>query len=144
MNKIKIINGDSRSDGRGTVRFVNDFNLKGVKRFYQVENIDTKIIRGFHGHMVEAKYVYVVSGLILFCAVFLDNEKNPSKKQKVKKFLLKADKPQIVYVPPSFANGFKALESDTRVIFFSTLTLKQSLKDDYRFPFDYWGKDVWE
>lgn len=139
----KIINGNLRADERGVVKFVNDFNFETVKRFYQVENADLKIIRAFHGHMKESKYVYVVSGSILLCAVYLDNAKNPSKGNKVERFVLKASNPQIIHIPPSYANGFKALESSAKVIFFSTSTLEESMKDDYRFPPDYWGKEVW-
>lgn len=142
--KIKKIEGDLRKDERGVVKFVNDFKFEGIKRFYQIENADTEIIRAFHGHMKEAKYVYVVSGAILLCAVFLDSEKNPSKESKVERFILTADNPEIIYIPPSYANGFKSLEPNSKVIFFSTVILKESLKDDYRFPFDYWGKEVWE
>lgn len=144
MDKIKIIKGDFRKDERGVVRFVNDFTLKGVKRFYQVENANTKIIRAFHGHLKEAKYVYVASGSIKLCVVFLDDPVKPSKKNTVEKFILKAESPEIVYIPPQYTHGYKALEKGTKVIFFSTATLKESLVDDYRHPFDYWGKEVWE
>lgn len=142
--KVKKITGAISKDERGIVKFINEFNFKGVKRFYQIENADTKIIRAFHGHMKEAKYVYVASGAILLCAVFLDDAKNPSKGNKVERFVLKAGNPQIIYIPPSYANGFKAVESNTRVIFFSTATLKESIKDDFRFPPNYWGEDVWK
>lgn len=144
IKKVKIISGEVYKDKRGVLKFINKFNLSGIKRFYQVENTDTKIIRAFHGHMKESKYVYVVSGSILLCAVYLDNANNPSKGNKVEKFVLKASNPQIIHIPPSYANGFKALESSATVIFFSTSTLNESIGDDYRFPSDYWGKEVWE
>ena len=94
--------------------------------------------------MKEAKYVYVVTGSILLCTVLLDDGKSPSKDNKVERFILKAGEPQIVYIPPSYANGFRALEPNSKVIFFSTVTLEESQKDDFRFPADYWGKKVWE
>src|SRR3989344_4039195 len=98
----KIINGNLRADERGAVKFFNNFNFETIKRFYQVENIDLKTIRAFHGHMKEAKYVYVVSGSIIFCAVFLDDKKSPSKQNKVDKFILKAEDSEILYIPPSY------------------------------------------
>ncbi|EKD44060.1 MAG: hypothetical protein ACD_72C00011G0003 [uncultured bacterium] len=58
--------------------------------------------------------------------------------------VLSARKPQILYIPPGFANGFIALEPDTKVIFFSTSTIIEAQKDDYRYPADYWGKDIWK
>ncbi len=143
-NMPSIINGKLRSDERGVVKFINDFNFEGIKRFYLIENANTKIIRAFHGHMKEAKYVYVVSGSILLCTVFLDDSKNPSRENKIEKFILKADLPQMLYIPPSYANGFRVLEENVKVIFFSTSTLEESLKDDFRFPPDYWGSKVWK
>ena len=57
---IAILDGGIATDDRGCVRFVNDFNFKGVKRFYQVENHRQGFIRAWHGHKKEGKYVYTV------------------------------------------------------------------------------------
>ncbi len=139
-----ILKGGISVDQRGSVRFVNDFSFEGIKRFYQVENLNTNIIRAFHGHLKEAKYVYVSKGTVLVCAVYLDNIKKPSKKQKVHKFVLSSQLPQVLFIPPQFANGFKSLEEGSQILFFSTSTLEDSLQDDYRFPYNYWGEDVWK
>lgn len=142
--KVKNIVGDLAVDDRGMVSFINDFNFSDVKRFYQVENFSKDVIRAFHGHLKEGKYVYVARGSALVCVVAIDNTKNPSKKTKVQRFILSSKKPQVVYIPPGHANGFRPLEDNSLIIFYSTSTLKQSIKDDYRFPYDYWGKDIWE
>lgn len=147
MNKskgINIIKGDIFSDHRGAIRFVNDFTFKNVKRFYQIDLPRKGMIRAFHGHMKESKAVFVISGTLLLSLAKLTDIKNPSRKIKVKKIILKSKYPQICIVPPGFANGIMSLEAKTQVIFFSDKTLKQSKKDDYRFPIDYWGKDIWK
>lgn len=138
----RVLEGGYAKDKRGSVRFVNDFDFKGIKRFYHIENATTKIIRAFHGHMKEAKYVYVSKGKILFCAVRLTDKIHPSKRTKVHKFILSSDGPSMVHVPPGYANGFKSLTKDASVLFFSTASIKASKKDDYRFDEYYWG-DVW-
>ena len=94
--KISTIDGSIGLDDRGSVRFVNDFSFNEVKRFYQVANFDTNTVRAFHGHLKEAKYVYVPNGSIILCAVKLDNVKNPSQTSPVERFVLSAQKPQIV------------------------------------------------
>lgn len=142
-SKIKIIAGGFSSDSRGRVTFVNDFNFKNITRFYQIENSRLHAVRAFHGHLKEAKYVYVASGSILLAVVPIDNPKSPNKKNKVFRILLNAENPRIVHIPAGYANGFKSLKKDTKVIFFSTSTLSQSIKDDFRYPADYWGKNVW-
>lgn len=134
-NKPELIQGGVAVDDRGSVRFVNDFDFKKVKRFYQVENHNKGFIRAWHGHKKEGKYVYVVSGSALIGVVDLKNKK------LVQRLILSDQKPQILWIPPNNANGFMNLEDNTKIMFFSTSTLKQSLNDDIRFPYDEW--DIW-
>lgn len=134
-NNIQLIDGGLAVDDRGTVRFVNDFNFQGVKRFYQVENHRKGFIRAWHGHKKEGKYVYISSGTALVGVVNL-------KTQKVKKFILSDKKPQVLWIPANHANGFMNLEDGTDILFFSTSTLKESMGDDIRFPYDQWN--IWD
>ena len=142
--KPYLIEGGFAVDDRGQVSFVNDFDFKDVKRFYMTENFSTDTVRAFHGHLKEAKYALVVFGSALVVVVKLDNPKNPSKNQEPYRFVLSSKKPAILYIPPGYANGFRILEKNTKVIFFSTSLLEESKKDEYRFPYDYWGEDVWK
>jgi len=139
-----IIIGNSVLDDRGVVRFVNDFSFTGVKRFYHIENHSPDIIRAFHGHKKEAKYLYVALGSALICTVCMDNFKNPSPSLSIDRWIVSSQKPQVLYIPPGYANGIKHLTPDTQVIIYSTASLSDSLKDDYRYPYDYWGTDCWE
>ncbi|MCX6738037.1 MAG: dTDP-4-dehydrorhamnose 3,5-epimerase family protein [Candidatus Parcubacteria bacterium] len=143
LNEPKIIKGNIATDERGSVSFVNNFNFKGVKRFYIVENSSKDIIRGFHGHKDEEKYVFVLSGKALICAVEMDDPINPSKDKKVFQFVLSAKEPAILHIPGGYANGVRAMEENTKVIFFSIFSMEETKNDDYRFPYDYWGKEVW-
>lgn len=139
-----LIEGGIAVDVRGQVSFVNGFGFKDVVRFYMVENSPEQPIRAFHGHMKEAKYVFVPSGSALVAAVKLDDTKAPSALEVPERFVLSAQKPSVLYIPGGYANGFRALEPNTKVIFFATASVEDSKKDDYRFPFDYWGTDVWD
>lgn len=134
MNEQLLI-GDKVVDDRGSVSFVNDFDFKNVKRFYVVENHQVNFIRAWHGHKYEGKYVFVVSGAALVGVVSLDGDSLPNK------YVLSADKPRVLWIPPNYANGFMTLRSNTKVMFFSTSTLAESLEDDIRFDFDRW--DIW-
>ena len=80
LNKPQLIEGGLAIDDRGHLIFANNFSFNHIKRFYMVENFSTDTIRAFHGHMKEAKYVFVVSGSAILAAVHLDNIKKPSKK----------------------------------------------------------------
>lgn len=130
-----IIQGGVAVDDRGSVRFVNDFNFSDVKRFYQVQNHRQGFIRAWHGHRHEAKYVYVASGSALIGAANMET-------QVVHKFVLSSQSPKVLYIPAGFANGFKTLEENTIILFFSTSDLNASLNDDIRFDYDKWN--IWE
>jgi len=142
--KIRVFSGGLAADNRGKVSFVNSFNFKKVKRFYQIENSALNPIRAFHGHMKESKYFFVSTGSVLLAAVKLNNPKNPNKKVVVYRKIISAKKPTVVYIPAGYANGFKTLEKKTVLLVFSTSSLAESQDDDYRFPEDYWGKKVWK
>jgi dTDP-4-dehydrorhamnose 3,5-epimerase-like enzyme len=142
-NKPIVLEGGIAVDARGQVSFVNGFGFKDVVRFYMVENTAEEPIRAFHGHMKEAKYVFVPSGSALVAAVKLDDQKTPNALEIPERFVLSANKPSVLYIPGGYANGFRALEANTRVIFFATASVQESKADDYRFPHDYWGNDVW-
>lgn len=133
--KPEIINGGLAVDDRGIVRFANDFSFTDVKRFYQVSNHRRDYIRAWHGHNHEQKYVYVVKGSALIGAVNMQTD-------EVFKFILSDKKPSILKIPNGFANGFKTLEEDTQILFFSTSTLQESLNDDIRFKYNKWN--IWE
>ena len=135
FNDIKTYNGGLAVDDRGQLSFVNDFDFKDVKRFYMVENHELGFIRAWHGHKNEGKYVYVPSGAVLVGTVNLDTD-------ELNKFVLSASKPQVLYIPPGYANGFMNLQNDTKVIFFSTSTLEDSMGDDIRFEWDKWN--IWD
>ena len=139
---LKLIKGDVSFDDRGSVSFVNEFNFEGIKRFYIVENHKVGFIRAWHAHKKEAKYVHVVSGSALIGAVKIDDWTSPSKKLEVNKFILSEKKPSILFIPPGYANGFKSLSLNTKIIFYSTSSLDESAGDDYRYDYNFWN--IWE
>jgi len=142
INKPFIINGDLSADDRGELMFVNQFNMELVKRFYVVSNHKQGFIRAWHAHKLESKYVFIVNGTALISTVQIDDWNNPSSNLAIDKFVLTAKKPSILYIPNGYANGFKTLSSDTKIIFFSTSTLGDSIDDDYRFDAYKWNP--WE
>ena len=140
-SKVRIIEGDLAVDDRGAVSFVNDFDFSGVKRFYKVTNHMAGFVRAWHAHRREAKYVTVLQGAAIIGAVRIDNWEKPSKELPVERYVMSSKKPQVLYIPPGYANGFMSLSSDLKLIFFSTATLEESSNDDIRFDAGYW--DIW-
>jgi dTDP-4-dehydrorhamnose 3,5-epimerase-like enzyme len=136
-----VMAGGLAIDDRGELGFVNDFDFEGVKRFYTVSNHSSGFVRAWHGHRREGKYVTAVSGSAVIGAVRVDDWDNPSRDLPVKRLVISARKPVVVYIPPGYANGFMSLTDDLKLMFFSTSTLAESAGDDIRFDSHYW--DIW-
>ena len=134
---ILFIGGISR-DKRGSVSYNNNIILKNIKRFYLVKNKIKNYVRAWHGHKIEAKYIICIAGKAKISAVKINNFKKPSKKNKPYNFILDSKRPDLVYIPPWYANGSKSLTKNMKIFILSTTTLKGSLNDDYRFPEKYW------
>ena len=137
----KLISGNRFYDNRGSLRFSNELDFKDIKRFYTVHNYNKNFIRAWHGHLREEKYIGCIKGTFQISAVKLDNIKKPNKKNKVFNFFLNKSNSYFVYIPKGYANGLMSLEENSELLIFSTLSLEESIKDDYRFEAKYW--DPW-
>ena len=142
MTAPRLIEGAAAVDDRGSVGFVNDFEFEGVKRFYAVSNHRPQFVRAWHAHRHEAKYVTVLAGAAIVGAVEIDDWDSPSREADVHRFVLSAQKPSVVYIPPGYANGFMSLTPDALLVFFSTATVEESRGDDVRYDARYW--DIWD
>ena len=141
MSEPVLYTGDVAVDDRGELMFVNEFDFAGVKRFYTVRNHRAGFVRAWHAHRREAKYMTVVTGAALVGAVAIDDWDAPSRDAPVKRFVLAAHRPRVLYVPAGYANGFMSLTADAHVVFFSTSTIEDSLTDDVRYDARHW--DIW-
>ncbi len=139
MRAASSIEGGIFQDNRGIIRFVNDFNFEGIKRFYQVENHKKGFVRAWQGHKTEEKYVYVSSGTALVAIVPIDAEKGDLS--QVKTFILTEKSPSVLHIPAGYYNGVMNFEDATKIILFSNLTLEESQNDFFRRDYDYW--DIW-
>jgi len=141
-NKPKVpsvFQGNKIFDDRGSLGFINGFNVSEFKRFYLIENHSVNFIRAWHGHLKETKAIIMVKGEALVCAVELDNTTNPNKNNEVTRIVLSATSPSALYIPAGYANGFMTLSTDAKLLVFSSTTVEESQGDDYRFAHDYWN-----
>ena len=134
--------GGKSIDDRGCVSFFNEVDLSIWKRFYIVSNHSNGFIRAWHGHKREHKMVIPIEGSSLVASVKIDDWDKPGLDEIPKKFVLSADTPKSLFIPKGFANGFKTLTPDAKLLFLSSSTLEESSDDDYRFNWDLWNP--WE
>lgn len=121
----KIIKGNVHSDTRGTVRFVNDFDMTDVVRMYCIKP-ELNIIRAWQGHKIESKWFFVAKGRFLVKTVAIDGQNSSAE------FILSAAESQVLFIPGGHFNGFQALEEGSVLMVFSDFDLEASKADDIR------------
>lgn len=150
MKEPTIIEGGIHQDERGQLTFFNDLDLTDIKRFYVITNNKSQVtnnksqvtnhkkVRAWQGHKIEEKYFYCSAGSFLMVAVQIDDWDHPSKNLKPVTFVLSENSPQVLYIPPGYANGVKALSKNSTLIIYSNLGLTDSAADTYRFDPSLW------
>ena len=113
-------------------------------RMYFCENFQSGTVRGFHFHRKEAKVFVCLRGTVKF--VLLPEElveENSYHKYRPQVFTLTAKKPQLLYIPERWANGWQTLTDDALLLGMSNVTVKDSVNDDLRIdPHKY--DEYWE
>jgi dTDP-4-dehydrorhamnose 3,5-epimerase len=134
-----LIKGGEHLDERGKLSFVNDFSLEKIMRFYTITHSDTNVIRAWQGHKKQPRYFYVASGSFWIACVKIDDWLNPSKNLKVNLFQLNGDnQASVLYIPPGFANGIKAIKEESKLISFCEDLLNENSGDNYRYNKNMW------
>lgn len=136
--KPYLITGGEYRDNRGVVQFVNDFNLKDIKRMYFSENTNTDIIRAWQGHKIESRWFCCISGAFDVRWVKIDNWETPSNNLHCNQSVLKSDRPEVLFIPPGYANGFRSLEPNSKLLIFSDYLIDEVPNDQVRFDKDKW------
>ena len=137
-NDIFLIKGGVYIDIRGRLRFVNDFNMDGIKRFYCITPSNEKPVRAWQGHEKEKKYFYCMKGAFKIIILPLKQCQNNIANPEIKMFELTEENSDILVVQKGFVNGFKALKPKSELLVFSDLSVDESKNDDYRFNEKRW------
>lgn len=138
MAQTKLIEGGLHVDQRGVVCFVNDFDFKGVDRFYTIKAHRIGELRGWIGHQRDHKWFTALSGTMLISVVVPDDWQNPSNDLPVQSFTLSAFTPAVLHVPPGHATASMMLSSDALLGIFSSGKIKDADSDDWRFDLKTW------
>ena len=134
-----LIPGGSHTDHRGTISFVNDFDMSQIKRFYIIQNNDTSTIRAWRGHITEQRWFSVVQGEFLIRLVKIDDWKSPSKDLAVEEYSLSSENPEVLHIPTGYASWVKAAIDHSKLIVFADHGIEHAKEDDYLFPEDYFN-----
>lgn len=134
MTKPEKINGNTFVDDRGKMTFNNNCSIEGFKRTYIITG-HGGMIRAFHGHRKESKIMQCVRGRMRIVLFNMDGPDNHT-------FYL-TDNGDCVKVPAGYYNGLQHLTVDSELLVYSDSTVEESIGDDFRLAWNYFGEDVW-
>ncbi|TYP94604.1 dTDP-4-dehydrorhamnose 3,5-epimerase [Sphingobacterium allocomposti] len=134
---IEFIQGGAAKDHRGQIRFVNDFDMSSVKRFYIIKNSDLELVRGWRAHRLEQRWFYVLSGKFAVDLVAIDNWERASSELPVEKIILDAEENKVLHLSTGYGTAFQALETNSELLVFSDYGIENAPHDDYTYPLDY-------
>lgn len=120
-----LIKGNTHTDVRGTIRFVNDFEMTKVVRMYCIEP-EVGTVRAWQGHKLESKWFYVAKGSFLVKTIAIENPELNCD------FSINEKDSQVLQIPGGYYNGFEALEKGSVLMVFSDADLESSKADDVR------------
>ncbi|WP_299837377.1 dTDP-4-dehydrorhamnose 3,5-epimerase family protein [uncultured Tenacibaculum sp.] len=140
--KSFIIKGGYYLDERGKLEFFNDFDMSTIKRVYFTTHFDTNIVRAWQGHTIESRWFRCVHGSFIVKLVKIDNWEKPSDNLEVYEYNLSAGDQEILYIPNGFANGFKALEDNSKLMIMSNYGFNEIENDQIRFNQNKWT--IWD
>ena len=119
-----LVKGSKFSDERGTVSFVNGFDLTPIVRMYCIEP-KTGIIRAWQGHKKESKWFYCVKGSFLVKTVDMNTLERVE-------YRLSTKMSEVLKITSGLYNGFEALEEGSALMVYSDFDLESSKQDDFR------------
>ncbi len=140
MEGIGITQGGIAEDHRGHIRFVNDFDMTEVKRFYIIENKDIETIRGWRAHRIEQRWFYALEGAFSMKTVKIDDWDKPSTELSVEETIMRSAEQRVIHVPVGYGTAFQALEPGSRLLVFADYGIGHAKSDDYTYPADYFIK----
>ena len=136
----KIISGGNHKDERGQLEFFNSFDMTDIKRLYFTTHFNVNVIRAWQGHIIENRWFLCVKGSFIVKLCKIDNWTSPSEYLKVSEYQLNSKNKEILFIPSGFVNGFKALETDSKLMIMSNYCLNELENDQVRFDQNKWTK----
>jgi dTDP-4-dehydrorhamnose 3,5-epimerase len=122
---MNFIVGGHHTDSRGLLRFVNEFDMKQIRRMYIIEPKFGQI-RAWQGHKKEQKWFFVLEGSFLIQKVSMQVPEHRSK------MIVLAEDNRVVHIDSGNYNGFEALSEGSKMLVFSDHTIDEAASDDFR------------
>ena len=133
----RLIQGGIAIDSRGVVQHANLFDFANVDRFYTISPANNDV-RGWVGHRREWKWFFAVAGAFEIGVVQPREWDRPASDESVQRFLLSAEMPVVLEVPPGSYSALQRLCHGAVLLVFSSGRIEEAQSDDFRLPADFW------
>jgi dTDP-4-dehydrorhamnose 3,5-epimerase-like enzyme len=140
---INIIKGTTHKDHRGTLTYVNDFNMREVKRMYMIHHTDKVTKRGWRGHKLEQRWFFVTQGQFKVSFVKIDNWENPNPNLNITTYELSASEASVLHMPSGYASCLQALVPNSTILVYANASIEEASLDNYQYDpsyFNNWKK----
>lgn len=134
---VDLIQGGKAKDNRGQIRFVNDFDMSQVKRFYIIKNLDLETVRGWRAHRIEQRWFYVLSGSFTLDLVKIEDWGNVTADLPIERMIISAEDMQVVHFPAGYGTAFQALEEGAELLVYADHGIDHAPNDDYTWASDF-------
>ncbi|MET4081171.1 dTDP-4-dehydrorhamnose 3,5-epimerase-like enzyme [Pedobacter sp. UYP30] len=134
-----LISGGNHTDERGTITFLNDFDMSQVKRFYTIQNRDISVVRAWRAHKIEQRWFYVDQGEFEIKLVKINDWIKPDPSTTLQTFKLSATSVQVLHIPAGYGSSIQATQENSKLIVFADYGLEHAKLDDYLYTSDYFS-----
>ncbi len=136
--KATISDGNTFTDHRGILKYVNEFNPGNFCRFYLITHPCCAVVRAWQGHKIEEKAFYVITGSFTIAVVEPKNFDVLKDDELPAIFNLSEANGKFLRVSGESFTGIKATTKDSTLLVLSSLNVNDSKQDDFRQPSNRW------
>lgn len=131
-----LLKGNIHLDKRGSLIYNNSFNASVIKRIYFIENINSKVIRGWQGHKIEQRWFNAIRGSFRIKLIKIDDWESPSVNLIADEFLLESKTLDVLHVPKGYISSIQGIEEDAKLLVMADY-MAGEIADEYRFDLNY-------
>ena len=140
MEDIQITDNSYFVDERGDSVF-DIFEASPMVGQVNIATMSKGVVKAFHRHHNQDDYFTCIEGRVLII-MFVPGELGSDR--IFERVVIGGKKPQVVKIPAGVFHGFKALDDNTKVLYYTTNKYDPKRPDEYRLEWDYFGKEAWD
>lgn len=136
IDGVEMIHLNTHEDDRGFFREIFRFNkqFEGIPVGQLSHSlVKTGVVKGWHGHVYQYQWNYVLSGEII--VTLFDNREESPTYRELMEFLAGENNPLGYFFPPGVLHGYKCVTGPMQIIYVTSACYDAD--DETRYPLDH-------